>query len=259
LDTRPLKGGLLFTFLSAKGGTGTSSLCANLAMNLAANQPDSRVIVVDMVLPIGSIAHIVGYEGAQNLIEVAALPEERISPDYFRENLAELDVWGFHLLAGSPDPERSRQLSVDRVPPIIGALRGVYDYVLLDIGRALSRITMPLIEESDLIVLIVSTDTSTVALTRTLVYYLKDKGIDPRRIYGILNRAVGLEGMTKVEAEKVIGISIKTAMPHLSGQVALANNLHQPLSAKYPRDTIAIILKETAQEMASLGRRLRDR
>lgn len=251
------KGGLLFTFLSAKGGTGTSSLCANLAMNISANVPEARVVVVDMVLPIGSIAHIVGYEGSQDIIAVADQPPTQVSPDYFKENLEELDVWRFHLLAGSPDPERSHMLNIGRVLPIVNALRGAYDFVLLDIGRALSKITMPLIEEADLIALIVGTDTSTVTLTKTLVNYLKDQGVNPQRIYSILNRAVGLEGLTKAEAEKVIGISINTAMPHMSGQVALANNQHQPLSVKYPKDTIAIILKETALEMATLARRLR--
>ena len=52
--------GKLFAFLSAKGGTGTSSLCANLATLLTMANSNHRVAVVDMVLPIGSIAHIVG-------------------------------------------------------------------------------------------------------------------------------------------------------------------------------------------------------
>jgi DNA-binding response OmpR family regulator len=62
------QGGLLMMFLSAKGGTGTSSICANIAMNIGQNQPEARTIVVDMVLPIGSIAPIVGYDGPQNIV-----------------------------------------------------------------------------------------------------------------------------------------------------------------------------------------------
>ena len=59
------KKGLLIVFLSAKGGTGTSSLCANLAMNIQTLQPEARVVVADLVLPIGSIGQIVGYQGDQ--------------------------------------------------------------------------------------------------------------------------------------------------------------------------------------------------
>ena len=54
------KKGLLIVFLSAKGGTGTSSLCANLAMNIQSLQSEARIVVADLVLPIGSIGQIVG-------------------------------------------------------------------------------------------------------------------------------------------------------------------------------------------------------
>src|SRR5512146_588978 len=52
--------GLLFVFLSAKGGTGTTSLCTNIAMSLVKHFSPSTAVVVDMVLPFGSIAQLVG-------------------------------------------------------------------------------------------------------------------------------------------------------------------------------------------------------
>ena len=58
--------GPLLIFLSAKGGTGTSSLCANFAMNIQQEHPDARVVVADLVLPIGLIGPIVGEDGTLN-------------------------------------------------------------------------------------------------------------------------------------------------------------------------------------------------
>lgn len=251
------EGGLLVAFLSAKGGTGTSSLCANIAMNIAHNQPEARVVVVDLVLPIGSIAEIVGYEGNQNLVTICDLSAVETGPDYFRENLTEMAAWKFHLIAGSPDPERGNELKVGRIGDIVRALKEAYDFVLIDLGRSLSRISLPLIEHADLITMIVSTDLSTVRLSKTVWDYLQSKGVHSAAVYTILNRAVGLEGLTKVEAEKIIGIEIKTAMPYLGGNFALANNQHQPFTFKFPNDTASIVLKETAQQMVTLARRLR--
>ncbi len=68
------QGGFLMVFQSAKGGTGTSSICANIAMNIGHNHPETRVVVVDMVLPIGSISSIVGYEGPQNIVAITDMP-----------------------------------------------------------------------------------------------------------------------------------------------------------------------------------------
>src|SRR3990172_6027840 len=241
--------GLLIVFLSAKGGTGTSSLCANLAMNIKQGQPEARVVVADLVLPIGSIGQIVGYEGNTNLIAVADLPSTQTNWDYFHKNLPEPELWKFQLLAGSPDPQHGNILKGDRIEEIVDTLRAAYDFIILDIGRSLSRISLPLIQKADLICLIVSTDQSTVQLTKTVWDYLQTQGIEDQKIYAILNRAVGLEGVTKAEAEKIIGFTIKTTMPYMGGNFALANNQTQPITSKYPTDTATIILKETAVDM----------
>jgi pilus assembly protein CpaE len=251
--------GLLIVFLSAKGGTGTSSLCANLAMTIKAQNPDARIVVADLVLPIGSIAQIVGYEGKENLVTVADLPSAETNGEYFIKNLPEPDLWKFQLLAGSPDPEHGNKLKGDRIGEIMDVLRSSYDFIILDIGRSLSRISLPLIQQADLIPLIVSTDQSTVMLTKTVWEYLHEQGVDTQNVYAILNRAVGLEGLTKTEAEGIIGFPIKMALPYMGSNFALANNLNQPIITKYPKDTATIIFKDMAEGMVKLARQLRAR
>ena len=250
------KTGLLIVFLSAKGGTGTSSLCANLAMNIKLAQPEARVVVADLVLPIGSIAPILGYEGELNLATVADLPSGQTNMEYFHENLPEPALWQFQLLPGSPDPQHGNILEADRINEIVETLRSAYDFIILDIGRSLSRISLPLIQKADLITLIVSTDQSTLKLTKTVWDYFQTQGIDGQKMYVILNRALGLVGLTKTQAEEILGLPIKTAIPYMEGNFALANNLHQPITTKYPTDTVSIILKETAGNMVKLGRLL---
>jgi CheY-like chemotaxis protein/MinD-like ATPase involved in chromosome partitioning or flagellar assembly len=249
--------GLLIVFLSAKGGTGTSSLCANLAMNIKQSQPDVRIVVADLVLPIGSIGQIVGYDGNLNLITVADLPSGQTNEEYFRRNLPQPELWQFQLLSGSPDPQHGNMLKGERIGEIVDVLCTAYDIVILDLGRSLSRISLPLIQKADLIALIVSTDQSTIQLTKTVWDYFQTQGIDPQKIYAILNRAVGLEGLTKAEAEGMTGLMIRTTMPYMGSNFALANNLNQPITTKYPTDTASIIFKETAADMVRLARRLR--
>lgn len=251
------KNGLLIVFLSAKGGTGTSSLCANLAMNIQQGQPEARVVVADLVLPIGSIGQIVGEQGKVNLVTVSDLPAGQTNADYFYKNLPKPQIWQFQLLAGSPDPQQANNIKGERIGQIVDTLCSAYDFVILDIGRALSRISLPLIQKADLILLVASTDQSTVQLTKTVWDYLRTQGIDSRKICAILNRAVGLDGLTKTQAEEIIGLPIKTTMPYMGSNFSLANNLNQPITLKYPTDTASIILKETATDMVKLAQRLR--
>jgi MinD-like ATPase involved in chromosome partitioning or flagellar assembly/CheY-like chemotaxis protein len=250
-------GGMLMVFLSAKGGAGTSSLCANIAMNISQSQPEARVVVLDMVLPIGSIAPIVGYDGPQNIATITDLSPAETTTRFFKEDLPEMNIWGFRLLAGSPDPESSNHIKVGRIWDIVLALKEAYDYVLIDIGRALSKITLPLIQQADVVSLIISTDTSALSLTKTLWKYLHSKGVESSSIYSILNRAVGLEGLSKAEAEKFLGISITAAMPFLSSNFAFANSQHQPFTLKFPKDTASFVFLEVAREMTALARRSR--
>ncbi len=251
------QGGLLMVFLSAKGGTGTSSICANIAMSIGQNQPEARVVVVDMVLPIGSIAPIVGYEGPQNIVTIAEMPPDEVTPEFLRDKLTECAPWRFNLLAGSPDPESSNHLKAGRIVDIVSALKESYDYVLIDIGRSLSRITLPLIQRADLNILVVSTDVSTVSLTKPILEYMKSKGVSMDSVFVLLNRAVGLEGLSKAETENALEIPIRTTMPYLSSNLAFANSHHQPFAMKFPRDTASLVFYETAKEMSILARNLR--
>jgi MinD-like ATPase involved in chromosome partitioning or flagellar assembly/ActR/RegA family two-component response regulator len=252
------KRGILEVFLSAKGGTGTSSLCANIAMCLGSENIETRVAVVDLVLPIGSIADIVGYNDKFNLVTVANENPAITNAGYFRDYLPRVPNWYFHLLAGSPDPESANQLAVNRLDGIISAIIDSYDYILIDLGRGLSRISLPIIQMADVVVLVVGTDLSTAILTRTVWDYLKTQGIEPKRLFPLQNRAVGLEGLTKNELEQMTGTQIRLTLPYMSSNFTVANNRHEPLITKFPNDSSSFTLKEAAIQIAELGQHSRN-
>jgi Flp pilus assembly CpaE family ATPase len=246
------KEGNLIVFLSAKGGTGTSSLCANFAMTIGQSEPDASVVVADFVLPIGSIGQIVGYTDEFDLVSVAALPADKISGEFLKENLPVIPLWDFQLLPGASDPERAMELQVSRVPEIISLLKKAYDYVFVDLGRSLSRICMPIILGADILVLTISTDQSTVTLTKKILDYLQTQGIKTQTIYPIINRVVGLEGMTRAEAEEILGLKVKSTIPYMGSNFVLANNQHQPILMNYDNDTTSFVFRETTSDLLAL-------
>jgi pilus assembly protein CpaE len=246
-----IRKGMLIVFLSAKGGTGTTSLCANIAMSLMRHLSPSTGVVVDMALPFGNIAQIVGCpEQPFNLVSVSEDPGKDVTAAYFRDNLLSPTNWLFRLLPGSPDPDAAQRLRVENVAPIIDTLRKEFDYIVMDVGRSLSKVTMPIIEQADLVALILSTDQSTVAQTRKFWTYLSGRGFPAEKAFPILNRAVGLEGVTKAEAEKALGLEIRLTMPYMMGNFTLASNQNVPLLVKFPNDTASLVLKQAALDMS---------
>lgn len=254
-----LRHGKLVSFLSPKGGTGTSSICANFAAVLAAKEPEKRVAVVDMVLPIGSIAHIVGYDGPLNIVDAADMTAVESTKEYFKDHLPQLSTWRFQLLAGSPSPNLSDQLQISRVPIIINTLLEVFDYVLVDLGRSFSKINLPIILISDQVVLILSVDMDTAALAKTVLDYLVDKGLKEDQLFPIINRALGLEGMTKSEIQGKLGIEAIGTLPYAGQNFSLANNLNTPLHIKFPDSSISFEFQDIVQEMISRVSLLRER
>ena len=257
-ENKPAKKGFLFVFLSAKGGVGTSSLCANLAMVMGKNIPASKVAVIDMVLPVGSIANIVGYDKNVNLATVSSLETSQTDDAYYYENLDEPLGWNFRILAGCPNPDSANQLVVNRLEEIVFGIRNAFDYILVDIGRSLSKISLPIIQQADLITLVLSNDATAVALTRTILNYMRSQKVEDKRVYPLLNRAVGLEGLTKSEAEEKLGLQIRATIPYMGGNFTLANNRHEPIMTKFPGDSASLELNRIASEMVEISVKLRD-
>lgn len=245
--TAPLKLGRLISFLSAKGGTGTSSLCVNLAQMMATQAPDKQVAVVDLVLPIGSLHYIVGVETPdRNVIAATKLEPRHIGADRLKGLMSRREEWRFALLPGSPDPDTAQELKVERIEQVIEELRKAFDFVYVDFGRALSRISLPLIRQSSKVMVVASPDAATVSLTRTIIQFFDAHDVRRHKIYLLLNRAVGLEGLSRPEMERELGFAIPSLVPHMSGQFAMANNLHQPIALKFPNDTVTFTLQNMA-------------
>jgi pilus assembly protein CpaE len=247
----PEHSGMLISVLSAKGGTGTSSLCANLAQTLGGLVAPKTVAVVDLVLPIGSISQIVGVDSPKTIVEVSQLDPKLMTRAKVEPLLAHVAEWKLHLLTGAPDPEAAQALKVDRLEAVFNVLRQSYDYVLVDFGRALSRVSLPFIRSSARVVLVLASDAATVALTKTTLKYLESQNVRRNRIYPVLNRAVGLEGMSRAELEKELALIIPGIVPHMSGAFSLANNQHQPIAVKFPNDTATFVLHDLAVGLLS--------
>lgn len=244
--------GYLVVFLSAKGGAGTSSLCANIAMCQGAEPTENRVAILDLVLPIGSIAEIVGYEDRLNIVSIAAQEAAQTTPSFFKDTLPMIPGWFVHLVAGSPDPKSANLLKVDRLEDILHALLASHDFVFVDVGRALSRISLPMLHKADAIVLVVGSDISSAILTRKVCDFIFAQGIHPKKIYPLQNRAIGLEGLTKTEFEKETGIQIRLTMPYMSGNFTLANNRHEPVITKFPNDSSALTLLQASTQIREM-------
>jgi MinD-like ATPase involved in chromosome partitioning or flagellar assembly len=194
-----------------------------------------------------------------NLVEAAYMSAAESTVEYFQNSLPEQKTWGFRLLAGSPDPQEANDINITRVPVILNNLRKAFDYVFIDIGRSLSaNISLPIIVKADQAVLILGPDESTVALTKVIWRYLQSKGMKKFQLYPLINRAVGLEGLTKSEIEAELDITIPSSIPYAGGSFTMANNQNVPLSFRFPDDVATMAIRQTALEIETRAREVKE-
>lgn len=240
--------GKTVVFLSGKGGVGTSSLCANMA-HLASQMFGKEVSLVDIVLPIGSLATIVGLKNSIDIHQAAEQASGKAMMDFFTESLPKPENWNFRFLAGADSPERSEQIKASQIPVIIEALKKISDFVFVDLGKSLSKISLPIIKSADQIVLTLSLDKTTVGQTQAIWRYLKSQGINDDQVYFLANRSVSLEGLNKSEVEETLGINVPLAVPYMGRNFALSNNLNQPIASKFPQDAVTFSLRQATEEI----------
>lgn len=179
----PANQGHILAFCSSKGGTGTTSVCVNVACALAQLERTARVLVMDMVLPLGTIGLMLGYDSQKTIArltqEMTDEPDRALLDRYCSIPLK----WRFRVLLGAHDPQESNALDVSRIVPLFETLRTMYDYILVDFGRSLSRISLPIIEMSERVLLIVTPDMSTLKGARVIKDYLAARDVPEQRIF----------------------------------------------------------------------------
>lgn len=244
------KGGKVIVFLSGKGGTGVSSIAANIATTLKGLNKKANIALVDMVLPLGSLAALLGYQDSINITTLADMPTTELTAEFMKATLPYISPWQVSLMAGAPNPEAANLLQAQKLPHFINVLREEFDYVLVDLGRSLSRISLSIIQEAHLACLVIGTEKESVRLTKVMRDYLISMNIDEKKLYPIINRSVGQGGITKAETEAMLNTDIKITIPYMGDKFAATNNHAQSVVRKHPNDTGSMMLVSLAKAMA---------
>lgn len=245
-DEEAIPLGHLITFLSAKGGVGVSSICANVASRLAHLDPDQSVVVVDLGLPMGTLAAITGVTSPVDLYQLSELEPFELTPERLRRDLPVAAVWGFQLVTGCATPTVAANLNIDNLAPLLQALRRTYGCVFVDLGRNLSRVALLVLAQTDIPVMVMSPDPIVAAMTRAALAFLEAEGLSTQRAFLVSNRPLGGEDLTGPPLENALGRPVDRGLPFIGRNFNLANNFHVPLHTRFPEETASEVVDDIA-------------
>lgn len=228
------RAGRILSFCSAKGGTGTTSVCLNIACALAQLEPDARVVLVDMVYPMGTLGASIGYNSPATIARMLQETKGKIESATVEEYLSPIQPWGFRLLQSACDPQEATLLAVSQITTLFEVLRTMFDYVLVDLGRAVSRLALPVVQMSRGIAIVVTSDINVVKQTRITLDYVATLGIPRSKLILINNRTEARVWVSKQDTENELKLPVAGTIPFEGEYPTMAVNAHVPFMVKFP-------------------------
>ncbi|TXL66059.1 response regulator receiver protein [Zeimonas arvi] len=249
----PARKARTIAFLSAKGGGGATFLATNLGFALASRE--RKVALFDLNLQFGDASLFVSDQRATRSIADVAREIGRLDPAFLEANMMHPQT-GYCVLAAPETPERAIDVKPETVERIFGLARTRYDFVLVDVGRVLDKVTVRALDEADTIYVVIQSTLPYLHNAKRLIGVLTGLGYDRDKIKVLLNRYVKSDEIGVTEIEKTLGAKVEIQVPNSYAAVAYSINHGLSLTKHAPRDPVARSLADMASTLApDTGRR----
>ena len=249
--------GRVITVTSPKGGTGKTTVAANLAIALASDG-ERTVAVVDLDLQFGDIEYALRLRPDNTMTDAVRLGMD-LDTTSVKGYLTPHPSGVFALCAPS-SPVDAESLQHDHVMHVVRLLSQIFDYVIVDTASGIDDHTLNAVEIATDVVLLVATDVPTVRSAQKSLQIYRQLGHDDRPWHIVLNRADAKVGLGPEDVEEAIGVKADIRVPE-SRAVGAAMNHGSPVVESQPKSPPAKALIGLARRFVSAasdaGRRRR--
>jgi pilus assembly protein CpaE len=247
--SRPFQVGRIIVFYGPKGGVGTSLLVTNLAVALAAYQPEP-VILVDLNLQFGAVATLLGLRPEATIASLAQRFQGEIDFEFLQPFLLRHEESNLRVLAAPSRPELSELVTTFLVERVLQVLRNNFAFVLVDTSTILQDTTLAALDLADQILIVTALDLLAIRNTQ-LVLEMFRKLYPSDRLKLVLNRSnVRFSGLTPEQVEEFLNIPILAQIPS-DGQVAVTSvNEGVPFVLRAPNSLLAQSIFKLAASIA---------
>lgn len=170
---------------SAKGGVGLTTIAANLAVEFEKAEPGSALLL-DLVLQHGNVADVLDLPLQYTLADVIE-NFERIDSNLIMNSLMKHKS-GCHVLPSTKKIDDADLIVTEHTAEIFQLLKGMFRYVIADVGHELSRISISFLDTADLILLVTTPDVLSLSNTREALDAFHQLGYGKDKVKLVLNR-----------------------------------------------------------------------
>ncbi|HUP90330.1 MAG TPA: AAA family ATPase [Longimicrobiales bacterium] len=237
----PRAPGQIFSFFSAKGGTGATTIAANLAIHLH-RLTGRRTLLVDLDMELGEIAVQLGVEARFNFVDMVRnyyRMDEGLLASYIERHES-----GVHVLSAPYFPQRPEFVQAEQIAEILTLLRQHYEYVVVDTSKSFSPQTLATMEQSDRIFLVATADVPSLRNIKRFTPVLeRSLGNMDERVRLVINRYQEDDLVTKEDVARTVGMPVYWTIANDYTAVMRSINTGRPIvldgNSDYSRDVRA--------------------
>jgi pilus assembly protein CpaE len=251
-NTGPAKSGKIINVVGTKGGVGTTTIAVNLAASLLEEKPDRSVALVDMNMLYGEIPLFLEIKPKHNLEEIT----KHISrlDTTFLMNVLSKSSTGIYVLPSPSHFNGGASTNPKIMERLLGVMRKMFDFVVIDGGQSLGEISFKILELSDTVLLVSVLSLPCLSNTDKLLKSLDDLGYPvKKKIKIVINRHLKNSEISLKDAEDAIGKKIFWTVPNDYGTTLSAINQGKVLSQIAAKAAITKNLKDFANAVNGGG------
>ncbi|MPW17841.1 AAA family ATPase [Paraburkholderia sp. CNPSo 3157] len=218
--------GRVISFVSCKGGSGTSFLAANLAF--AASTSGKRALLIDLNQQFGEAAFLVSEATPPATLADVSAQIERLDPAFFEACLTRVSD-SFDVLAGAPDPARAKDIKPEHLQRILNLARPQYDLVIFDIGQSISNVSIAALDQSEYIFPVLQLSLPYLRGGRKLLEIFRSLGYRGDKVRVLVNRYEKKGPVGLSELEKALGLRVASVIPEDEASVSASINQGVPI------------------------------
>jgi pilus assembly protein CpaE len=187
----------IITVFTTKGGVGSTTLAANLAVSLKA-QYGVETVLADFESQAGGAAHVLGLKGGRSINDLLRAP--RLDSAALTMNLLRHQS-GLAVLAQPEELTQAEPLTAAQAGEIVDALSSTFDCVVLDSPHAFEEISLELLDRSTTILMVVELSIPSIRATRRALEVLEHLRFTeiPNRVQLLVNRYSGARGFITLD------------------------------------------------------------
>ena len=219
--------GKIVAVYGAKGGIGTTTVAANLALALMDRDRDARVALVDGAIQYGDVHLMFNELGQASVMDLVPRLNE-LDIELVENVMLFNRPTSLSILPAPPRPEFAEKITGEAFSRILEFMRRHYDYVVLNTDSYISDAVLAALDASEVVVLLTAQSINAIRNTRLFLDLWNAMGMTKDRIQLVISRYDPTSPITTERLGERLKFPVNMLLPEDNEAARKADALGQP-------------------------------